>query len=476
MNPASVVREFAAFAYDKLVYFDADGQPLPWLAESWEETATSVQYVLKDGITCSDGTALTASVVAANFEFVEDPQNASPMRGTLVPDGVTVTADDDARTVLLEYEQPNSFLLNQTGTLDILCQNALDDPGSVDNTTDGTGLFVLTEALPGDRYVLERRDDYDWSFDDTTSETPGVPKTVTVRLFNSPSTLANSILSGEVNVGRVTGPDMDRMEAANLASVSSELQIGQFWFNQSEVQPTSELSVRQALIGALDLNALSTTYTGGRGALPTSALSGQPRPCTYDSVSSLPSYDVDAAADLLEQSGWALGADGVRSKDGNPLEISLLYENSTDGMKAAAELAEQQWSAIGAKVNLLGGDEAYTIDLGIGRDDPETWSVNWIPVQSDVPSLFIPLASGPAPTDGLNFSRVETPNYLERAAEASQLAGAESCDAWQKAEEALVENITLVPFAVDQNRYFFNGATTTVDLPITAGAVVRLIG
>ena len=75
---------------------------LPGLAESWEETPTSVTYTLKDGITCADGTPLTASTVADNFSFVADPANQSPLLGLYVPPGITAEADDAARTVTLD--------------------------------------------------------------------------------------------------------------------------------------------------------------------------------------------------------------------------------------------------------------------------------------------------------------------------------------------------------------------------------------
>ena len=42
-----------AFAYDTLLYPTPDGELVSGLAESWEETPTSVTYTLKEGITCS---------------------------------------------------------------------------------------------------------------------------------------------------------------------------------------------------------------------------------------------------------------------------------------------------------------------------------------------------------------------------------------------------------------------------------------
>ena len=54
-----VTTNFAnSFAYETLVYLGQDGEIVPGLAESWEETPTSVTYTLKEGITCADGNSV----------------------------------------------------------------------------------------------------------------------------------------------------------------------------------------------------------------------------------------------------------------------------------------------------------------------------------------------------------------------------------------------------------------------------------
>ena len=73
------------FAYDTLVNLAPDGTIRPRLAASWEETPTSITYTLNDGVTCADGTPLTATTVADNFSFVADPANQSPLSGCRCP-------------------------------------------------------------------------------------------------------------------------------------------------------------------------------------------------------------------------------------------------------------------------------------------------------------------------------------------------------------------------------------------------------
>ena len=85
----------------------------PVLRESWEETPTSVTYTLKEGITCGDGTPLTASTVADNFRFVADPANQSPLLGVFVPPGITVDGRRRGRArSTSSSEQPVPFLLS----------------------------------------------------------------------------------------------------------------------------------------------------------------------------------------------------------------------------------------------------------------------------------------------------------------------------------------------------------------------------
>ena len=57
---------------DTLVYVDDAGTIYPWLAESWEVSDDGLTYTLtiRDGVTFSDGTPLTAEVVARNLNVL----------------------------------------------------------------------------------------------------------------------------------------------------------------------------------------------------------------------------------------------------------------------------------------------------------------------------------------------------------------------------------------------------------------------
>src|SRR5690606_7793783 len=83
--------------------------------------------------------------------------------------------------------------------------------------------------------------------------------------------------------------------------------------------------VRTALAMALDRAQLLRTVFADRGSVATG-----PFPPTmigaYDSsIEPLP-YDPEAASRLLDEAGWTVGLDGVRQKDGQRLDLEILYD------------------------------------------------------------------------------------------------------------------------------------------------------
>jgi peptide/nickel transport system substrate-binding protein len=447
-----------SYAYETLVYLGQDGEIVPGLAESWEETPTSVTYTLKDGITCADGSPLTASTVADNFSFVTDPANQSPLLGLYVPPGITAEADDAARTVTLTSEQPVPFLLQNTGAgFFIVCAAGLADRSILAAGTDGTGPFVLEEAVANDHYTYRARDDYAWGPDGATSEVAGFPSEVVLRVVENESTAANLLLSGEVNAALIGGPDRQRVESEGFFSVENRAIVGEFFFNQMEGLPTADVAVRQALMGALDLTELMSVQTSGTGALASGISVTLPQACPGDTVGATLSAgaDLDAAGQLLDEAGWVMGSDGVREKDGTPLSIRAFYPTSIENSPLSMELAMAQWQELGVDVQLQGVDDAQFNTLVF---ESRAWDVFLAAVNFDVPSLAVPFVSGAQPPDGVNFSAVVNPEYDELVAEASTLTGDEACAVWHAAEEALYAQMNILPFAATTLPIFGNGA------------------
>lgn len=479
MTNLSSAVQVGAFAYDTLLYFDpVTGEPHPYLAETWTDSPDSVSFTLRDDITCADGTPFTAETAAANFEWILDEANGSPLRDSIVPSAAEVSVEGNTLTV--DMPQAYSFLLFNIGSQQLACQGAIDDPDSVVSASNGTGLYEVTEVATGDKITLTRRDGYTWAPDGTTtSQTPGLPKNVVFRILTNQSTAANLLLSGEVNAAVITGPDEARL--AELDTVKSPIQNGQLLFNHYAGKATAEADVRNALVEGIDLDTLMRIVTAEKGYRATSLLGMTPSPCVYDSISgNIPSFDADAAAASLDAAGWEAGADGVRAKDGKPLAITLTYVNSVDPVSAAAEYLQKQWQELGAVVTLDGGDMNYALSKVFAPEDDLTgWDVALgLNLMTNIPTIFPPYLSGPVPPEGTNFSSIDNPAYDAAVLEAQALTGEESCAQWAEAEAALFQNMDLLPVSLVDNMTYLSGADSL--LPPSGGGLtpagIRLLG
>ena len=455
MSAGSALFAVSRFAYDTLVGVDADGEAQSQLVSEWELDGLTATLTLNEGILCSDGTEFTAQTAADNLNWIADPANESPFLGTFVPAGVTTVAEGNVVTMTLAGPAP--FLLLGLAAVPMVCDAGLADRSTLTAQSNGTGPYVLTEAVPNDHYTFEVREEYTWGPDGATVDEPGIPAVVDVRIITDGTTAANLLLSGEANAAQLTGPDAERAQGANLFSREATAIAGEQWYNHTDGHPTSDPAVRMALTQALDLQELANVITAGEGGPATQLATVDPRGCTFDSVGgAVPAYDLDAAKTALDEAGWELGDDGVRVKDGTPLSIVFIYQNNLGAPgAAAAELAIASWQELGVDVEGRQQDEPAVLEAIFGTG---AWDVSWVPLSVNSPDQLVPFLSGTPAPEGVNFSAIQNADYEAAVAEATQLPGVEGCDAWQAAETALFEAADIVPFANSTIYMFGNGA------------------
>jgi peptide/nickel transport system substrate-binding protein len=458
MGAGSTLFTVTQFAYDSLLSVDGkSGEIRSGLAKTWETKDNTVSLKLADGVTCADGAKLTASAVADNLNFVADPNNKSPFLGTFFPAGAKSVADDAAGTVTVTLAAPAPFVLNGLANLPMVCPSGLAGRDALKTGTAGTGPYQLTEAAPGDHYTYTIREGYTWGPNGATTATRGLPKTVVVKVVQNETTAANLMLSGGLNAAQLAGPDADRLEKAGLFSASTPALVGEQWYNHAAGRVTSDPKVRMALTKALDLGQLRKVLTSDKGTGATTLAANEPVACPGDSVSkALPAGDVKAAAALLDEAGWKAGADGKRAKDGKPLALTFLYQNNNASAgDAAAELAVQQWKAVGVEATARSQDETTLTSTIFGAGD---WDVTWVSLNVSSPDQLVPFLSGPAAPDGTNFAAISDPDYEKAVAAAMTTAGVAGCADWLAAESGLIAKADIVPFAAKVVRMFGKSA------------------
>lgn len=472
----SVTMQVDWFLYDALVNIGKDGKPVAGLAEKWEGTATSAKYTLRKGITCADGTPLTASTVAQNINFVGDPANKSTRIGVFVPAGTKATADDATGTITVTAAAPDAFLVRNVGGLHIVCGKGMKDRNLLKQGSDGTGMYTVAEAVPGDHYTLSRRKEYAWGPGDFKADQPGLPDKVVLKVVANETTAANLLVAGQVNIVAIAGPDKQRLEAQKLFSHSAGTPMGELWFNQKPGLPTADLAVRRALTQALDLTQLGKVITGGTGSPATKLVAPGMGPCTDDTVTgNVPGHDLDAAKAALDAAGWKAGAGGIREKSGTKLSLVFYYPTSLGPtLQSGAELLQKAWGELGVEASLKAVSTAEFSTVVLASQG--TWHAGLFPLTVSLPSQLVSFLSGATPPNGSNFSAIKNPEYDAAVRKAASIAGTDGCGDWATAERALFEQVNMVPFVNATVPIFGKGATFELAEGSVVPGSIRMLG
>ncbi|NNN30741.1 ABC transporter substrate-binding protein [Streptomyces sp. S3(2020)] len=472
-NATNAGTAIGSLAYDHLVSRtvgdkDYSGE----LAESWKVTPTTATFTLRKNVTCADGSAVTPSVVAKTFAWVLDAKNASPWLDAYIPAGSKVVADDEANTLTITAPRAGSFLLQNLSYMPILCGAGADAPAELTAKTSGSGMYALTSSVSGQSYTFALREDYTWGADGASAEDKGVPAKVVVKVVPSEATRANLLTTGGLTLATVGGADRDRLDKAGLTSTTVKADPALLLYNQAAGRVAADQTVRTALAQALDLDALGSVATGGRGSKLKSIVTGEPAVCSYDAITgNLPSGTLQQAGAALDKAGWKAGSGGIRAKDGKQLSLKVLYpSNRGSDLVSAVELLQSQWTKLGVKVELTGSD-TYATTLFTGGD----WDVVWAPFNTEDPSVWKILVDGQAPPKGRNFAAVDNADYRQAVAKAQKISGSASCATWGQAEAALIKAADVTPIEANSKTVYGSHVKFRVgQLGVVKGSSIRL--
>jgi peptide/nickel transport system substrate-binding protein len=473
----SVTGQVDAFLYDSLLNVTDSGKLVSGLADKWTGNTTTATFTLRKGITCSDGTPLTASDVAANINFVGNPSNASSRIEVYVPVDATAKANNAAGTVTVTSPAPDAFLVQNVGGLPIVCPKGMADRALLKEGADGTGPFTLTQVIPDDQYTLTARKGYNWGPGNWTANPAGFPAKVVFKIVPNYTTAANLLLADSVNLVSVLGPDVQRLKAKHLFEQDVIANLGELWFNQKPGTPTADLAVRRALTEAVDLPQLGQVVApSGQGVPATGLVSPAYSPCRGNTVSgNLPAHSAASAEAALTAAGWKAGPGGIRAKGGTKLAMTVVYDTALGpAMQAGAELLQKDWSSIGVQVTLSGLTD--TEISGVIFSPAGNWGAGFIPLNVTLPTQLEAFFSGPTPPNGTNFSYVQNSTYNADVKTASGIAGTGGCSDWNAAEKSLLQQADVVPFVDSVDPTFAQGATFELSQGTIVPTSLRMLG
>jgi peptide/nickel transport system substrate-binding protein len=464
LNPLKTVQTPDAnmfkFLYDDLVHVAPNGDIVSGLATSWKTTGPTTVFTIRKGVTCSDGSPVTPSVIAEDFAYIKNPANGSPYIGVAVPSAnFTYQANDAAGTFTLTLAAPFGFLLQSLAFFPIVCGKGAQDPASLSESASGSGPYTLSQAVPNSHYTLALRKGYTWGPGGASTDVAGIPSKVVIDIISSETTAANELLSGSLNAAVINGPDRKRLTGSGYSTQQAINGGIDLLFNENKSRVTSDPDVRKALTMTMNRPQVSSVVTEGlTGAAGTSLSPAQPLACDDSAAaSSIPAYDPAAAAKLLTSDGWLPGPGGIRTKNGVKLAVTAPYLNTAGGNAPAMDLIEAAWQKLGVQVTL---DPVTNVDFsGIvfatGDYDvsPITDFAN--PYQSTLTGLL----AGPPPPTGINAGHVDNPQYNSLSAQALQTYGSAGCQLWVQAARALYTNADMLPVSVLITNWVIKGAT-----------------
>jgi peptide/nickel transport system substrate-binding protein len=365
---------------------------------SIDSKGTTYTVYLKPHLTWQDGQPLTSQDVLFTYNLIQDPDAQSPLENNW--QGVVVSAPTPLEVT---FKLPNvlaSFPYNLT--TGILPQHILENtPPTEMRTADfntlhpvGSGPFSwLALQVSGDDPSVAQEQIALSPFANYQGGEPKLQEFV-VHAYADQQQLVQAFTSGQL-----TGIEGLQEVPSTIAKMKS-LQVhnllltaGIYTFFKTTSGVLSDQTVRQALIEGADVPAIVSNLGYPTRLVREPLLEGQ---LAYNALYSQASYNPAAARSLLTKDGWVMGANGIRSKDGQPLSFILSVENTPEYENDANEL-QSQWRRLGVdmQVQLQPTDDfditlqshsydavLYGISIGV---DPDVF-VYWDSSQADIRS------------------------------------------------------------------------------------------
>ena len=295
---------FYQTVFDTLLLATPEGTIEPWLATEWSynDDNTVLTLTLRDDVTFTDDSALTADVVVTNLQRFKD--GTSPDAGYLASIASMEAPDD--QTVVITLSAPDPAFLNYlTRDPGLVGSAASLESADVDTNPVGSGPYVLDTAatVTGTSYVYTKNEDY-WNPD--AQHYDGV----TINVLSDTTAAINAIKAGEANGVKLANNDnLAEVEASGWTINANELDFQGMLLLDRGGQMAPELAdpkVRQAINFAFDREGLLTAIGADKGTVTTQVFSATSD--AYDpELDEYYTCDPEKAKELLAEAGYPSG-------------------------------------------------------------------------------------------------------------------------------------------------------------------------
>ena len=345
------------------------------LAESYEISPDGLTYTfhIRPGVYWHDkapmnGRELVAEDIVFNFHrmtglgsgFTE--KSAYAVQITSIP-FASITAPDKY-TVVFKLTQPDfnalEFIYFGSTYAWIYPPEVIKQYGHMQDwkTAVGTGPYMLTDRVEDSSLTYTKNPNY-WGYDEKFPENR-LPYLDEVKFLVIPdySTRLSALRTGKI--GRLWQVSFDQAQPilnTNPELLWSTAPTGSAYNFAMDVRkpPFEDIRVRHAMQLALDVETINNTMFGGLGDPGPYGIAGPATIGFYtpfeewpDEIKQYYRYDPEAAQKLLDEAGYARGADGVRFKTKLMIDPTYTWASNMDH----TQLAAAYWAEIGVDVEL----------------------------------------------------------------------------------------------------------------------------
>ena len=371
------LRDFTAsrIFYEPLAAPTPEGIFVPVLADEVPTLANggvapdglSVTWKLKRGVVWHDGAPFTADDVVFNWEFATDPATAASTRTGF--DGVARVERVDSHTVKVVFSRPQPYwdlvftgggLLPRHVFARYKGAGARDAVGNVKAV--GTGPYRVVDFKPGDVVRAELNAQYHVAnrpFFDRVEIKGGGDAVSAARavLQTGEYDFAYYIMAEEEVLRRIEQGGKGRIVIVPGAGVS-HIQCNQTdpWREvdgeRSSIRTMhpslGDSAVRRAVNLLVDRQTIQDHLVGRSGRIAENFLVA-PHRCR--STSNTWEFSVDKANRILDEAGWARGADGVRSREGQRLRL-VFQAAAAAGVQKVQAVVKQAAARAGIEIEV----------------------------------------------------------------------------------------------------------------------------
>jgi len=380
--PSSAYLYYAFGAAELLMRFEPDGQVVPWVLQDLQNVdETTWRLTLRQGVTFQNGERLTADKLARLLAYLLEtsavPRSYFPSSARFAVTGeneVTFTSDDPFPLL--------PGLLSDRFVFPVFDLDAYLEAGGPDaSVADLMGLGLLTapyaiESLDNQRMVLTR-------FEDHWLGTPPLAG-INVEFMRDANASMLAIQGGELDIAAFAPVALKPLTDATPGVHFRPGEGGTFYriyqaTMNVHAEPFDEPAVRRALMSAIDYAEIAEEVFDGVYETATSFYLPL-HPWAVENQRT----DIAAAEALLDEAGWLPGADGMRSREGEPLRIDAYYDAGSTDLAPLSAALQDQLRKVGIAFTAVPVEDPY------GSADVMDWDLALIAqATSPVPETFI---------------------------------------------------------------------------------------